>query len=165
MKLTKVLFLSALGFCVSEGAYAGSVGSVLDVSARVIPACFVSTTALDFGDYDTVSGITATGQIDVTCTEGTPYHMALDGGIHFTTRRRMSSEFTGEFLEYDLFSDPATSKPWGDSDYDATTPWPSVADVGTGSLQSHTVYGDLPGAQAVSLSDDYRDAVAVTIHY
>jgi spore coat protein U-like protein len=167
MKSMKVLFLSVLGLCISGGAHSGSVGTTLDVTVTVSAACSVSTSLpVAFSSYDQTATVGASGLVDVTCTNFAPYNIALDGGANYTaSQRNMSDATTGTFdLGYTLYADPAGTVTWGDSDFAATNPWPSVADVGDGTAQSHVVYGQLPAGQDVPI-DSYSDVVNVTVHY
>jgi spore coat protein U-like protein len=61
-----------------------------------------------------------------------------------------------DYLSYNLFQDPARTIDWGDT---GTTRRDAI---GTGTAQTYTVYGHLPGGQVVRVGA-YVDTVRVTV--
>ena len=167
MKTMKLFCLFVLALCISSGVQAGSASSTLNVTTTAIAACSVTTSPVAFGDYDTVTAVNASGQINVTCSESASYFVALDQGANFTTTtRRMQNTAAAEYLEYSLWKEVTLTTEWGDSDQANTfPPGSSVSGTGTGVEQSLIVYGFLMNDQAVSIGDSYADIVTVTVHY
>ena len=166
MKSMKSVYLAVLGLCIASGAHAASVGSTIDISTTVVAACSVSTSPVDFGDYDTVTPLYANGSIDVTCTDGAPYNIALDGGANFDapTNSRYLSDGGANSMQYAVYANAALTTTWGDTDFANTNPWPSLSDTGNGAVQPHTVYGELYHGQDVPLGS-YSDVLTVTVYY
>lgn len=164
----RLVFSTLLGLCIFGGAYAGSVGTTIDVSVSVIPACSVSTSSpFVIPDYDGTADVGGPlGTIDVTCSAGVPYNIALDGGENYAagtpTGRFLSDGIN--LLPYGLMTEADPTVFWGDLDFAATTEWPSVAATGTGALQTHTVPGGVGAGNDVPVGV-YTDLVIVTIHY
>lgn len=133
--------------------------TTLLVTATVVAACNVSTTPVAFGAYNPTAGthLDGTGTVSVTCTNGTSYTVALDGGAQAdVTTRAMSAGAHG--LNYQLYSDSARTSVWG------LTGAGLVAGTGTGSPIDHTVYGRIPSEQNVP-PGSYSDTVNVTVTY
>lgn len=135
------------------------------VSATVIKGCSVSTgNNLNFG---TVDGLATTGNTDqlttisVTCSKPTPYTVALIPSNSDTGGAGMMSG-TGtntDKVPYRLYQDAArTTNVWGNIVGSNT-----VANTGTGLVQSLTVYGRVPSAHFTP--DSYSDTVTVNVAY
>ncbi len=63
-------------------------------------------------------------------------------------------------LNYSLLRDPARANNWGN-----TIATDTVAGMGTGSTQSLTVYGRLPGNQTALRQGTYSDMITATITF
>lgn len=131
------------------------------VSATVMRGCAVSATDLVFGNYPATAApptVLATSTINVTCELGDTYTIGLSDGANATgTQRRMLRIAPPvAYLNYNLFRDAGLTQAWGD-----TGPT-RLAGVGTGFVQAHTVYGQLPGGQIVPVGA-YIDTVTVTV--
>ena len=132
----------------------------LQIRATVASACDVSVlgaTDMDFGSLaSTASNATATAQLQVTCTTGTPYSVALDYGDNAdgTTRRMISGT---NYLPYALYRSAGTTQPWTDQLSQIHT------GSGTGGAQQISVYGVLPSANVPAGA--YVDTVTATLTY
>ena len=136
----------------------------LTVNATVTANCTVSTTALDFGNVNTLSGadVDGTGGVTVTCTNGTDWSAAADAGNGSGATladRRMTGG--GNLLSYSLFIDAARTTVWGDGTGTTAT----VDDTGTGLAQNFTVYGRVGAGQTGVPAGGYTDTVGVTVTY
>jgi spore coat protein U-like protein len=131
------------------------------VKTTVQAVCVVSATELNFGNYSSGSGpLLGTSVVQPTCTPGTTYNIKLNGGSAGGTiygGRQMASG--ANKLNYQLYRDSARANIWGE-----TTGTDTVQDIGTGVAKSHTVYGTIPGAQAVP-AGAYQDTITVTISF
>jgi spore coat protein U-like protein len=169
-KLILSLFIMALGISFAGAAYgAGSVTAILDVSVNLVPACTVTVTPIDFGDYDGIASVPgapnglANGDVTVNCSDTVSYNIALDAGLHYNAPNREVSDGVNG-IGYGLYQDSAYTTEWGDSDFGNTyAAGLSQGDTGNGLDQPHTVYGGL-GASSGPLGP-YTDVVTVTVHY
>lgn len=158
-----LLFASAAGL-----SNAATQTANLDVSATVSASCTISTAAVAFGTYDPVvtnatSALDATGTVTTTCTNGSSVTILLGQGANADSgstdaapARRMISGT--DYLNYQLYSDTARTVVWGN---DATT---DVAETGTGTAVSTTVYGSVPAGQNVP-AGSYTDTVVATVSF
>ena len=162
-----VLVLAVCGvvFAFGTSAFSAEVTSTLDVSATVLEVCTVSTVPVNFGDFNGATTIYSGGSVNITCTDGVAYEIAMDGGLHKElgdNDRRMSGGIY--WLEYELFQDSSLTTCWGDDSYYRSHPCMEKTGTGTGLEQQHTVYGELSGSQIVP-ADTYTDVVNVTVYY
>jgi len=154
-----VLGVLALGLG-STSVIAGTANTPFQVTATVQATCLISAGAMAFGTYTGVVA-DATSTISVTCTNTTPYNVGLSAGTTTgatVTSRKMAGPGTDQ-LSYGLFRNPAHSNNWGE-----TVGTDTVADSGSGSAQSITVYGEVPAAQYV-VPGAYTDTITATITY
>jgi spore coat protein U-like protein len=154
--------LSILFICPGK-SFAATSTAQLAVQITIVADCEVTANALAFGtigypleapdDADTSS------TLSVICTNGTAYNLGLGQGTNGTsvTNRRMLSG-TSDYLSYQIFRDSARTLNWGD-----TVGVDTVSATGTGSAQTHTLYGRLP-VQSQTVGN-YTDSVTVTIAY
>ena len=157
--LTLLLTLSTFpGF-----AFAQSATDTFSVTAEVIDACTITANDLDFGNYSAISGsnVDASSTLEVTCTNGTSYSVALDEGTTsggtLTTRLMTDGSNT---LDYNLYTSAARTTVWGDGTSSSVT----VSGTGSGSLQSLSVYGRIPASQSVAIGS-YSDTITATISF
>ena len=150
----------ALGFLTlgiaSTSALAATATSTIAVSATVVATCITSATPMAFGNYTGVLLATSTATVSVTCTNTTPYTVALSAGSASgatVTNRSMTGPGSA-LLGYGLFSDSARSVNF------ATT----ASITGNGAAQPITVYGNVAGAQYVA-PGAYADSITATVSY
>ena len=112
----------------------------------------------------TYSGATlrTTGGINVSCTSGTAYSIALSAGYSgsVTGREMYCSSCAPPLLGYQLFSNASYTVNWGST---STT---DVNATGTGASQPFTIYAQIPANEAFfagSNGSNYNDSVLVTI--
>ena len=164
-----VLAFGFLGMLISGQANAATATANLSVTATVSASCSISTTALGFGAYDPVttnaaSPLDGTGTVIVTCTNGAAAAVTLGQGANAaagstdTVPVRRMKNAGGVFLSYSLYQDSGHTTTWGN------TAGTSVAQTGTGTAASVTVYGRVPAAQNVA-SGSYSDTVVATVTF
>jgi len=168
-RMLTVAGATALVFGAMSGAQAATSTDNLSVTASVAANCSISTTAVAFGAYDpvvanAVAAIDQTGTVSVNCTSGANATVTLGQGANAgggstdaVPVRRMSDGVTS-FLNYTLYSDAGRTTAWGN------TGGTGQAHLGTGSAANLTVYGRLPGGQAVPVGS-YTDTVVATITF
>jgi spore coat protein U-like protein len=153
-----VVGLLALGI-VSTPAVAATATATFDVTVTVATSCSASATALAFGTYDGSALNGSSSGITVTCTNGTPYTIALDTGKNGGSENtRYMLHGTSDKVAYTLFSDASRLVPWN-------TGTNIVSSTGTGSAQApFPVYGTIAQGQAV-VAGSYIDTITATITY
>jgi spore coat protein U-like protein len=145
-------------------AMAATASSTLSVTATVTANCTVSTSAVAFGNVNTISGsaVDATGSISVTCTNGTAWSAAAGAGggtgATVAARKMLSGS---NLLNYALYSDSGRTTLWGDG----TLTTAAITGTGSGSAQSSTIYGRVASGQTSAPAGSYADTVAVTVTY
>jgi spore coat protein U-like protein len=128
-------------------------------TATINDNCEVSAMDIDFGAQGIVTtNVDATGQVSVTCTNGTPYTVALDGGLAAAplTARKMSKG--AETITYGIYQDAGRSQPWGD------TGGTTASGNGTGAARNLVTYGRVP-PQTTPSPGSYTDTVVMTVAY
>lgn len=151
-------------------ADAATTTANLSVTATVSASCLVTTGAVAFGAYTASSGspTDATGAVNVTCTTGTTYSIALDAGTYPSSpgdasARRMS-DGSSHYLAYSLYLDSGRTTLWGDGSNGTSVNPTSGSFTGDGSAQGRTVYGRVPANQYVT-PGAYSDTVTATVTY
>lgn len=138
----------------------GSSTSFL-VTAMVQSTCSISATDLNFGVY-TGSVVAAYSTITATCTNTTPYNIGLSAGNGpgATVTSRQMSEPGGALQAYSLFRDSSHRQNWG-----VTIGTDTLAQTGSGSAQSISVYGQVLAGQSLSTPGTYTDTIVATLTY
>ena len=156
-------------------AYAFTTTEDMNVSADINASCIMSSTDLDFGDYDATgvnvtADLTATATISTTCTSGTNGVITMSGGSHplycvsSKCYRRMANEGKTSFLMYNIYTNESYSfnSVWSDNP-SATKEIVQV--MGAGVSQNTTVYGEIPKNQKYAAAGSYTDTVNITLKY
>ena len=144
-------------------AHAATASTTFSVTATVLASCNVSAGTLAFGSYSPASGspTDAMSTINVVCTNGTTYTVALDGGSTANNvAARAMNDTHSHMLTYGIYTDSARSTVWGDGTGATVT----QAGTGNGATQSLTAYGRVPAAQFAA-AGSYADTVTVTVTY
>lgn len=149
-----------VGLCAA--AHAATASDSFQVTATVVTSCEVTATDLGFGAYDPVvaTPLDASTTIEVRCTNGAGYVIALGAGIGSgatTASRRMTAG--GDTLVYSLYQNAGRTTLWGDNAGVDT-----VAGTGSGAAQVLTIYGRAPARQT-SPAGAYADTITVTLTY
>ncbi len=132
--------------------------------------CLLSvTTNVAFGSYDAigtnhVTPLYATGVVQVVCSYGAAYTVALDQGTNAASGstnaiplRQMAS---GSYrLPYFFYQDSGHTTVWGN------TVGTSVSATGTNAYVNETVYGAIAAGQIAAAAGSYTDTVTVTVSY
>lgn len=155
---------AAAASLIATPAFADSKSANLGVSATVAANCTISTSALAFGNIDTLSAsaVNGTGGVAIACTNGSTWTATANAGsgtgATFAARRMTSGANT---LAYSLFTDAGRTTVWGDG----TASSGVITSTGTGSTQNITIYGQIPGSQTGVPAGSYSDTVSVTVTY
>lgn len=129
------------------------------VSSSAVAVCSVSSTGLNFGDYNVFASFNTdfTGHVSVTCDSLTSYSLLLGAGNGTITDRYMVSSTYK--LHYNLYLDAGRTIVWGDG-----TSAGSVSSGSTSTTDDHIVYGRIPAKQNVHIGS-YQDAIIITLQY
>lgn len=131
--------------------------------------CELAATPLAFGRYSPTSGSPAdfTATLTVTCVSPSAEPVAIEGSIALlggATGRRLA-DGQGE-LRYQLYLDPARSRPWGDGVGAGTTvPVSGVAGANAVFRQTVTIYGRILARQSHAAVGDYADRIEAVFQY
>jgi spore coat protein U-like protein len=151
------------GQYVVPGTYTDTLSTAttdFTVTAIVQATCLISAGNLAFGTY-TGALINSTSTISVTCTNTTPYNVGLNAGTATgatVTTREMKGPGSG-LLGYSLYQNSTHTTNWGNTVGTDTEPG-----TGTGSVQSLTVYGQVPLGQFPA-PGAYSDTITATVTY
>ena len=130
-------------------------------------ACNVSTTSINFGNYDVflATPLDSTGTVTVWCDENLRSDMIIDigpsgnsGGFQPRKMRRSSGS---ELLDYNLYTNSSRTAVWGNGTAGTST-------VNVGKIKKNdpptsvTIFGRVPPGQNVSVGT-YSDTLVVTI--
>lgn len=138
-------------------------GFPFNVSAQVNAKCLVGgSNVLDFGSRGLLgTAVDAQARIDMRCTPGTDYSIALGAGTGpgaTIANRRM--KLGSETILYQLYTNPGRSNVWGDGAGGSV-----VGGTGTGNAPPNLiVYGRVP-AQPTPSAGSYGDTVVITVNY
>lgn len=152
----------AMVLMTASAAGAGTETDTFNVTASVPDECVVSVDDLDFGSYSVTAGsaVDATTTVNVTCSGGTDYEIALDSGTgsgaSVATRKMTSGANT---LDYSLYQDASFTQVWGE-----TSGTNTYESTGTGVAQSITIHGQIVGAQGAA-AGSYSDTITATISF
>jgi len=140
-----------------------SNASNFTVSATVASNCLVSATTLNFGSTGLLNtNVDATNSINVRCTPGTPWTVALNAGSGAggTVSLRKMTASGGATVAYTIYRNSGRTEVWGDGTSGTFT----VTGTGTGSAQAQTGYGRVP-SQSTPGPALYTDTIVVTVTY
>ncbi|MDB9308651.1 spore coat U domain-containing protein [Aphanizomenon sp. CS-733/32] len=161
---------SAVSVVSAAPAMAGTATSDLTVSSNVVNNCTISTSSINFGNYDPISDnassdLIGTGSVTVTCTSGASATITLDAGANPANGstnalplRRLSNGTTGYLNYYVVFQSGISVAYWGNT---ADT---GVSHTGTGSASELNPIGTIPSGQNVP-AGSYADTVVATVTF
>lgn len=174
-QLAALMLLSACGL--SSIVNAATVNGVLNVTAIVGAGCQVNNSnvtsgvinfgTLDFGSINTLGNAhidtqttgPANGSIEMECSDGTTFTIALDNGQNFSggNRAMVNTADPASVLSYELYQDVSRTLPWS-----ASSPLTGSA---SGVAQVFPIYGRIPGGQGGVAAGTYNDTVQVVISW
>jgi len=151
-------------------AQAGTATANLSVSIVITASCTINAATLTFpataGTNLIATAVSASSTVSVTCTNGSPYSIAMDNGANASgNQRRMISG--SNFLNYGLFVDSAHTFPWSTAtgNSSCTTSGDCFLGTGSGLAQSVNIYGLVPITAVAPSPGTYSDTVTMTITY
>ncbi|CAM2150963.1 Spore coat protein U (SCPU) domain-containing protein [Pararobbsia alpina] len=154
-----LISLLASPSCAGNTSPAGSFG--FTAKATVTNNCNISANDVAFSPASLLtSALNATGSLNVQCTNGDAYRVALNGGGSGNVNaRQMTRQGGGGTVSYQLYTDAAHSTAWGDA-----TGGSVASGTGTGAWQTINVYGVVP-IQSTPQPGRYSDTITATITF
>jgi len=147
----------------TQAAQATTANSSFTVQVTIAATCTVNSAAtLNFSSSQGLltANVDQQSDIQVTCTNTTPYTVGLDqgtaSGATVTTRKMTNG---GNTISYSLYRDSARTLNWGN-----TPSTDTVSGTGTSAAITHTVYGRIP-PQSTPAPATYTDLINVTVTY
>lgn len=144
----------------------GSDSRFFTVTVTIPAECNVSTSSLNFNNYDPVvanaaTPLDATTVVSVFCTAQTAATVSLDNGLWVTglSTRRLKSA-AGNFLTYEMYKDSGRTVVWNTTNTNSGTSTSKTVAINGG----FTVYGRIAQNQDVP-AGSYGDTVTVTVTY
>jgi len=168
MKKPSFLLAAVLAVTATSAAMAATTTSTFQVLINVSKACSVVAGAASNIDFGTVNssatGLSASSNINVTCSKSTPYNVGLLPSNNSTSGAGvMSPAVAGpDTVAYQLRSVSATGPVWG-STATATAVGNGVAGTGTGAAQTIPVFATIANANVTPGA--YLDTVTVQVNY
>ncbi|HVN42744.1 MAG TPA: spore coat U domain-containing protein [Steroidobacteraceae bacterium] len=146
----------------SAQAYTNSTTAQFTVGATYQSNCLATATNINFGNFNGTADLTSNGTISVNCTNGTPFSVGLSTGSGTFATRTMKSG--SNVLNYNLYLDNQFTTIWDNaSNLNSGT----GAGMGSGSVQTYTVFGKLPyaGSNQSAPPGSYSDTITATVSY
>lgn len=192
-KLSTLTSIMAALLC-SGAAMADSKSTDFHVTIRIMPVCEVTTNTgnvsnqenstasagadINFGEYasdhkvdiDKQSTASLDDGIQVRCTKGTPYQIALTpestsnnaGSGHMKGLGDSAAARSGDQIAYTLYKDSNRQQVWGSQQGSNTL---SGSGQGIATTIKHPVYGRVLGTELDKTAGRYNDRVNVVVHY
>jgi spore coat protein U-like protein len=145
----------------TTGLIVGSGSVSFLASATVLKSCNVAASNLAFGvTGDLTAAIAGQSNINVQCSNGTGYSIALNGGLSGATNptQRKMNLGAGNIV-YGLYQNLGHTSPWG-----GTIGTNVVNGIGTSVSQAVPVYGLVP-IQTTPPVGTYSDTIVVSVTY
>lgn len=163
--MRKIAFgFAAIAALAATPALAASASNQMPVSVNVINSCTVSASPMAFGTLTSVGGVNVdtTASVDLICTIGAAYDVAMDVGIHATGSQRYLQNTTDatKKIPYGVYRDSARGQNWGN-----TSGTDTVAGSSATGLATLTAYGRIPASATSVPAGSYTDTVTVTVNF
>ncbi len=170
-KFSKLTILVS-SLALSSAVFAGQEVTTMDITASVDAACSVSSAGADFGAVVPGNGDTASGTVDVNCSSGAAYSVALDAGQNPQDGGTVRSMLSGsDPIRYTILKGSGTGgagQPWGDAGAGNTFPGGTVVtQSGTGAVQSLGMNLAVVGESQNTYTPggNYSDTVQITVNF
>ena len=156
MKKVKLFFFISTICLFSTSTTSNQESAQFHIKVNIIETCEIATETIADMDFGTVvrstSNIQSTGSLNVSCTNGTAYNIALN-----STGSLKNVSNTSLVIPYKLYQDAALSKEWGNM---SNT---SLSQKGTGTTQNIKIWGKIPDTNLPA--GQYTDQVTAVITY
>ena len=142
-----------------DSANAATATATMSVSANIGGTCTVGGANVSFGTYASTAAATATGSVQVTCSNGTNALVSLNQGNNnnraptYATRALNNGT---NYLGYDVYTDNTYGTLWNAANTQAVT--------STGTPVTLTAYGRIPAGQNPA-TGSYNDTITITVSF
>lgn len=139
-----------------------SAKDTMTVTTQIQQSCTISVLPMTFGNVSfLLPSATASTPVEILCTPGTRFAVAMDNGTNFNGQRRMARAgggFAG-YLNYEIYRDAARTQRWGSTSAQIVT-----GDApANGDPVTLYAYGRTSGWFAAASA--YQDTITVTIAF
>lgn len=160
---TRLLIVAGLFCILTSPVNSQTATTQFNAQITINAECQVNAASdLNFGTSGVINEpVQATSEIEVQCTNETPYDIGLNEGTGAgaSMATRLMTGPDAETIAYSLYEDAARATVWGD-----TIGSDTVTGTGTGSPQTFLVYGEVP-VQPTPSAGTYTDVITVTLTY
>ena len=162
--------VALLSLCTVVTAQAATATGTLTVQMTISASCTISAATLNFGSLpgtSVIAGATnASVNVSVTCTNGSPYSVAMNNGANASGSQRRMTNGTS-FINYNLYTDAGRTSLWTTATSSTTCTSTNSCFLGTGNgaAQSIPVFGQVPAVGSAPTASTYTDTVTMTITY
>ena len=158
-----VLFLGIM-LIVATSAFAGSASTnTNNITASVSPKCTIGAFSIAFGAYDPFAAapLDQSGTVTINCTKATSGVVSFDLGANASgaIRRMQDTGATGNFLNYEVYSDAGHTIVW--NAVNTVTLGPSVS---KNTALTATAYGRVASGQDAAVLN-YQDTLIATVTF
>jgi spore coat protein U-like protein len=132
------------------------------VTLTVQADCTITANPLNFGTTGLItSNIDQTTTMNLTCSSGSAYNVALDQGSvsGSSVATRLLGGTGSNTVNFSLFRDAARTQNWGQ-----TVGSDTMSGTGTGIAQTLTVYGRVP-TQTAPAAGNYSSTITATVTF
>lgn len=158
--------LASLAFgaaiAMSANVFSAQSTTTMDVSLTITAGCGITATAMTFPAPTALEELSTTAQINITCTDGTPFQIGLDAGAHSTdvASREIQDAGTLETITYSIYQSGSHTVVWGNSPGDDT-----VDSSGSGFVQQFAAYGNIPVPATLPAAGTYTDTINAFVYF
>jgi spore coat protein U-like protein len=157
-----VAFASTAALAMSANVFAAEGTTTMPVSLLIVGGCSISATPMVFPTPVTLAAIATTAQLDVTCSNGIPYEIGLDAGLHSVdvAARDIVDAATSEVIAYSIYLTGAHTTVWGN-----TLAVDTVAGTSDGYIKQYAAYGYIPVPTVLPTAGTYTDTITATVTF
>lgn len=150
------------GLAMAGNAFSAESTTTMDVSLVITAGCSITASEMAFPAPTAVEEVNTTAQIDITCSNGTPFEIGLDAGAHSTdvAARQMQDAGTLEEVTYSIYQSGSHAVVWGN-----TQGVDTVADTGDGFVQQFAAHGNIPVPATFPSAGTYTDTVNAFVYF
>jgi len=142
-----------------------TIATVLVLVQQALAVCSISTTGVNFGNYDSTAASPndSTGSVTYRCNRKDPITISLNDGIWGNIAQRKMRSVSGDELSYSLYKDAARTEVWGGAGGQLYSD-PDPLGRGAGDAVTVPIYARIFPRQDVG-AGTYSDSITVTINW
>ena len=142
-----------------------TIATLLMLVPEALAVCSISTTGVNFGNYDpsAASPNDSTGSVTYRCNQKNAITISLNSGTWGNIAQRKMRSVSGDELLYNLYKDPARTVVWGNAGSQLYSD-PDPLGRGAGDAVTVSIYARILPLQDVG-AGTYSDSITVTINW